>query len=104
MSDKRFVAVATLQEVPAGEKKCVDVDGKKILLCNSRDKIFAVENQCSHVMEPLEDGRMRGGWIACPVHGARFDLETGKALNPPALIPILTYEVRIDGQVIEIAV
>lgn len=104
MSETRFVAVAKVQDVPPGQKKCVEVEGHKILLCNSQDRIFAVENQCSHVMEPLEDGRMRNGWIACPIHGARFELATGKPLNPPAFVPIKTYEVRIDGDTIEVAV
>lgn len=104
MSDKRFVAVARVEEVPAGKKKCLELEGHRILLCNSQDTIYAIENQCSHVQEPLEDGRMRGGWIACPVHGARFELATGKPLNPPAYTPIRTYEVRISGDTIEIAV
>jgi 3-phenylpropionate/trans-cinnamate dioxygenase ferredoxin subunit len=46
---------------------------------------------------------VRAGWIACPVHGARFDLETGRAMNPPAKGPIRTYQVRITGERIEIA-
>jgi len=104
MTEQTFVTVATLAEVPPGEKKCVTVEGKKVLLCNSKDRIFAIENQCSHVLEPLDEGRMRGGWIACPVHGARFDLETGDAMNPPAVMPIQTYEVRIEGDTIEVAV
>ena len=98
MTEPSFLAVARLEDVPPGAKKCVMVEGEKVLLCNTKDRIFAVQNQCSHVLEPLDDGRMRGGWIACPVHGARFDLETGKPLNPPAIFPIKTYEVRIEGE------
>jgi len=103
MTEQTFVTVATLAEVPPGEKKCVTVEGKKVLLCNSKDRIFAIENQCSHVLEPLDEGRMRGGWIACPVHGARFDLESGKPLNPPAIFPLRIYEVRIEGDEIMVA-
>ncbi|MCB2049207.1 MAG: non-heme iron oxygenase ferredoxin subunit [Novosphingobium sp.] len=97
MTEKTFIAVARLEDVPPGGKKCVTVEGQKVLLCNTKDRIFAVENQCSHVLEPLDEGRMRSGWIACPIHGARFDLETGKPLNPPAIFPIKIYEVRIEG-------
>jgi len=46
---------------------------------------------------------VRAGWIACPVHGARFDLETGRAMNPPAKAPIKVYEVRVVDDRIEIA-
>ena len=104
MSEKTFVAVAKVEDVPAGAKKVVDVDGTEIILCNTKDRIFAVRNLCSHAHETLECGRMKSGWIACPVHGARFNLETGAAMNPPATLPIETYEVRITGDDIEVAV
>jgi 3-phenylpropionate/trans-cinnamate dioxygenase ferredoxin subunit len=98
-----FVAVASLADVPPGAKKLVEVSGVEVLLCNSVDRIFAVENLCSHAEEKLDCGRMRSGWIACPVHGARFDLATGEALNPPATQPIQTWPVRISGDTIEVA-
>ncbi|MDE8651054.1 Rieske (2Fe-2S) protein [Novosphingobium album (ex Liu et al. 2023)] len=103
MSEKTFVAVARLEEVPAGGKKVVEVNGIQIILCNTRDRIFAVRNLCSHAYETLECGRVRNGWISCPVHGARFDLETGEPMNPPATMPIETYQVRVEGDTIEVA-
>ncbi len=104
MSDKKFVAVAKLEDLPPGGKKVVDVEGTEIILCNTKDRIFAVRNLCSHAHETLECGRIRNGWISCPVHGARFDLETGNPMNPPASLPIDTFEVRIEGDTIEVAV
>jgi 3-phenylpropionate/trans-cinnamate dioxygenase ferredoxin subunit len=71
---------------------------------HTKARRFAVRNLCSDAYETLECGRVRAGWISCPVHGARFDLETGAPLNPPATMPIDTYEVRIEGDAIEIAV
>lgn len=102
MSEKTFVAVAKLDEVPAGAKKQVSANGNDILLCHTNDKIYAVRNLCSHAYETLECGRLRNGWISCPVHGARFDLETGNPINPPASIAIDTFEVRITGDDIEV--
>ncbi|MEY4721105.1 MAG: hypothetical protein RIQ46_830 [Pseudomonadota bacterium] len=104
MTEKTFVAVATLDELPAGQKKLVTANGREVLLCHTKDQVFAVENLCSHAEEKLDCGRMRAGWIACPVHGARFDLETGKAMNPPATSPIATFEVRIEDGTISVAV
>lgn len=104
MTDTVFTAAATVTDVPPGTKKLVAVNGVNMLLCNSNDRIFAVENLCSHAEEPLDCGRMRSGWIACPVHGARFDLATGEPLNPPATQPIQTFPVRITGDTIEVAV
>ena len=104
MPEKSFTIAARADEVPAGTKKLVEVNGQSILLCHTRDKVFAVRNLCSHAYEALADGRMKNGWIACPVHGARFDLETGAAMTPPATMPIDTFEVRIEGDCIEVAV
>lgn len=103
MSETDFTAVANVADVPAGSIKVVDLDGQSILLCHSNGRLFAVANRCSHADEPLACGRVRAGWIACPVHGARFDLETGRAMNPPAKAPIRTYQVRVEGERIEIA-
>ncbi len=104
MSEKTFVAVAKLEDVPPGGKLVVDIDGLSVILCNTKERIFAVRNLCSHAYETLECGRMRSGWISCPVHGARFDLETGAPMNPPATMPIDVYEVRIVGDAIEVAI
>ena len=102
-SGKQFAAAATLDEVPSGAVKPVELNGRSILLCNSNGRIFAIINRCSHADEKLECGAMRAGWIACPAHGARFDLATGKAKNPPATQKIETFAVRVVGGVIEVA-
>lgn len=104
MGVKTYAAVASVDEVPAGKMKVVELGGRSILLCHSKDHFYAVENQCSHAYEALECGRMRHGWIACPVHGARFDLETGAPLSPPATQPIATFELRIVDGMIEVAI
>lgn len=35
--------------------------------------------------------------IECPRHGAYFDVTTGAALTLPAIVPLRTYAVRLDG-------
>jgi 3-phenylpropionate/trans-cinnamate dioxygenase ferredoxin component len=100
----QFARVLPVSELPPGEKKAIDVNGASVLICNSNDRLYAVSNICSHARERLECGRMSRGWIACPVHGARFDLATGRAMNPPAKEPIATYEVRAVDDWIEVAV
>ncbi len=103
MDDQRFVAVAKADEIAPDSAKVIQVAGVSILLCNSEDRIFAIANHCSHAQESLICGRIKWGWIACPAHGSRFDLETGASMNPPATEPIETFPVRINGNMIEIA-
>ena len=95
---------ARLEEVPNGSTRVVEIEGKSILLCHTKDSIFAVINECSHANEKLECGRMRSGWISCPVHGARFDLATGEPMNTPATRPIRTFPTRIVDDWIEVGV
>jgi len=99
-----FARVLNVSALPPGTKKAVDVNGVSVLVCNTNERLYAVSNICSHAHEKLECGRMSRGWIGCPVHGARFDLATGRAMNPPAKEPIATYEVRVVDAWIEVAV
>lgn len=99
-----FSPVLPVSAIPAGTKRAIDVGGTSVLVCNSNGRLYAVSNICSHSQQKLECGRMSRGWIACPVHGARFDLATGRAMNLPAKEPIATYQVRVVGDWIEVAI
>jgi 3-phenylpropionate/trans-cinnamate dioxygenase ferredoxin subunit len=91
-------------DVPPGTKKPVTVEGKPVLVCNVNGTLYAISNVCSHNDKPLERGRIGNGWIACPTHGARFELATGRAMCLPAVKPIETYEVRVIDEWIEVLV
>jgi 3-phenylpropionate/trans-cinnamate dioxygenase ferredoxin component len=103
-TEPTFARVLKLSDLPPGTKKAVEVADKSVLICHSNERLFAVSNICSHANEKLECGRMSRAWIACPVHGARFDLASGRAMNPPAKLPIATYEVRVVEDWIEVRV
>lgn len=104
MSAQYFIPVAKVEDVVPGGITRIEVRDHSILLCHSEGRIFAVINRCSHAQEELACGRVKAGWIACPAHGARFDLETGEAMNPPATEAIRTYAVRIVDDMIEVLV
>ncbi len=95
-----FTRIAETAGIAADSSLPVEVAGKQLLVVHSQDRFFVIANQCSHAYEALDCGRVRRGWIGCPVHGARFDLATGDPMNPPATIPITTYPARVtDGWV-----
>lgn len=75
----------------------VVVDGVEVLLCNFEGHIYAVEDVCTHDGAPLDQGELEGCRIICPRHGANFDVRNGAALTLPAVMPLPTYTVRIDG-------
>jgi len=99
-----FARVAPAADVPLETKRAFEVGGRTILVCHAPERWYAVSNLCSHANEKLECGRMSRGRISCPVHGARFDLATGRALNAPATQPIATFEVRVVDDWIEVLV
>ena len=95
-----FVRLTTTDSIAPERSLVVDHEGRQVLVCHSNGDFFVVSNLCSHADEKLDCGRVRNGWVACPIHGARFDLATGEALNPPAIDPIATYPSRVvDGWV-----
>jgi len=57
----------------------------------------ATDNICSHEFAELSDGWLEDGEIECPLHAARFDVRTGKALCAPADKDIAVFEVRVEG-------
>jgi 3-phenylpropionate/trans-cinnamate dioxygenase ferredoxin component len=104
MTAPNYAQAANAEELPLGTTKLVEANGQSILLCNDEGTIYAISSTCSHAQEPLGCGRVKYGMIACPAHGARFDLETGEAMNLPATAPIKTFPVRVVDGVIEVAV
>lgn len=99
-----FQRVLPVADLPLGAKKPLVLDGKPVLLCNANGKLHAIANVCSHNEKPLERGRVGNGWIACPTHGARFDLATGKPTCLPATLPIAVYELRVVDDWIEVRI
>lgn len=81
----------------------LDLEGESVLLCNSGGTHFAIRNQCTHQNSPLAGGRVRNGFISCPLHGVRFDLATGEPRGTLTRVPVKTYAVRGDGGMIVIS-
>ncbi len=104
LADDRWQYAAEVESVKALGKLVCDVGGHSILLCNTHNGVKAVENLCTHLRKPLDNGRLVGGQVICPFHGACFDLQTGKALSGPAVFPLQTYPVHIDSGRIYVSV
>ncbi len=93
----RFVTIADLHAVPENGSRAFDVEGQAVLICRSAEGLFAVENRCTHNGSPLEGGRLRGHFLICPVHGARFDLRDGSTAGALTQTPLRVFAVASDG-------
>ena len=98
------VAVAKASEIPVGQLKAVQAQGKHLLVCHVEQGFFVIDDTCTHDDGPLGDGWLDGDAIECPRHGARFDVKTGKVLCLPAAMPITSYPVTIEGDDVKVHV
>ncbi|WP_313809286.1 Rieske (2Fe-2S) protein [Sphingobium sp.] len=76
------MARIALSDLPETGSRIFDLNGKRVLICRSAVGIRAMNEICPHQHLSLEGGRVRGNFIMCPHHGARFSLEDGKSLSP----------------------
>jgi 3-phenylpropionate/trans-cinnamate dioxygenase ferredoxin subunit len=92
-----FVKTALASELPPGGKKLLDMDGRAVALFNVDGAFYAIDDVCTHDGGPLAEGKLEGCEIECPRHGARFDVRTGAVLCMPAIEPVTTHEVKVEG-------
>lgn len=100
MNNFLFVNVASIEELPQGERLFLEINQMAIVIFNMAGNLYAVEDRCTHEEVPLGDGDLIGYHIACPRHGARFDVRDGKAVSLPATEDVRTFPVRVvEGQI-----
>lgn len=97
-----WIDVAASSDFPPGTHRTVDAGGTSIAVFNVGGEYYAIENRCSHEAETLSEGSVSGLEIACPRHQARFSLESGAALSPPAYEPVSTFPVRIAEGMVQV--
>lgn len=97
MSDVTFHKVATTDQIDEDEAMQVIVEGKEVAIINLGGEFYAMDDICSHAYASMADGYIEGECIECPLHGAQFNIKTGKAETPPATVDLATYEIRIEG-------
>ncbi len=100
MSD--FQTVAQVGDVPENGLIGLVVGDRPIVLINRGGTFYALEDRCSHEEFPLSSGDIASGEITCVLHGARFDIETGAPRALPAVMPVKTYEVRVEGDDVQL--
>lgn len=103
---EQWIEAASISDFKDLDRKQIDLgDNKLVGLFKLSDGTFAaISIWCSHQKTSLMAGSMDDDEIMCPLHGARFDLRTGKNLSLPAVRPIESYEVKVENDRILIKV
>lgn len=94
MSD--FVRVVKAADVPDPGKQLLEVDDSVVVLMKVGGQFYCLDDVCTHDGGPLSDGHLDDHTIACPRHGAKFDIRNGAALTMPATEDTLAHEVKIE--------
>jgi nitrite reductase/ring-hydroxylating ferredoxin subunit len=84
-NNESYVEVAKIDEIPPGNMKHVELDGKEIVVSNVNGKFYAMDDRCGHMNARLSNGNINQNIVTCPFHAAKFDISTGKKVGEPVL-------------------
>ena len=99
-----YVALARTADIPPGRVNVYEVGDRQIAVCNVDGTFYAIDDVCTHDGGSLDQGELVGDEIECPRHGALFDVKTGRALTLPAVVPVRSYPVQVNGDEIMVEV
>ncbi|HEY3867311.1 MAG TPA: non-heme iron oxygenase ferredoxin subunit [Actinocrinis sp.] len=107
MSDRApaWKPVGALTDFEEDRPEAVDVDGTPVAVVRTAaGPVYAIHDVCSHAAVALSEGEVVDGEIECWLHGSTFALATGKPTCLPAVDPVPVYPVKIEGDLVFVAV
>ena len=96
-----WAAAALLEDLPEGETRILEVEGRSVLLSRFGARVTCFENACAHMGMAMDGGEIEAGLITCPYHGFRYSLESGECLTAPE-VQLQPHGVRVVGRRIEV--
>ena len=92
-----WIDAGSPEDIADGGTISVPGGSSMIAIAHSGGRFYAIEDICTHDGEALTGGEIEGCQIICPRHGARFSLQTGEALTPPAYEPVRVYQTKVEA-------
>ncbi len=106
------IIVAPVGEIPAGGRKLVEAEGKRIVVFNLGGEFYALSDRCPHQGGSLCAGLLsghvesstpgeyrysrRGEMIRCPWHYWEFDIRTGKSWFDPKRVQVRQFPTHVE--------
>jgi nitrite reductase/ring-hydroxylating ferredoxin subunit len=101
-----WTPAVTDADLPDAKAIRVTVEETDLFLCRIGERIYAMNNKCTHVGGPLHKGRLNAAaaqpTVSCPLHGSTFWLTDGRVIRPPATRPQTVYDTRVEGGMVEV--
>jgi 3-phenylpropionate/trans-cinnamate dioxygenase ferredoxin subunit len=93
-----LIRVGSPTDITPGGMKVFDISGTKVAVVVSTDgKLYAFDDTCTHRGCSLARGRLDGTTVTCTCHGSQFDVTSGAVLHGPALQPVRSRPVQVQG-------
>lgn len=100
MAESHWTRVTTVESIPRQEGRSVSIGGKELAVFNLGDRFATIENECPHKGGPLCDGIVSGTSVVCPLHGWRFDLQSGMAVRASMPACVTTFPTRVEDGIV----
>ena len=91
-----FVRIASKGDIPNGQGRAFDVNGKLVAVFNCNGTFYAIDNECKHQGGPLGEGELDGTVVTCPLHAWTYDVTTGESPDDPEC-KVDRFEVKVEG-------
>jgi nitrite reductase/ring-hydroxylating ferredoxin subunit len=95
-------AVPKVGDIPEGELRAFAIGGEDVTIANVDGTFYAINDECTHAGCSLAEGDLDGTTVTCACHGSEFDVTTGEVLGGPAVDPVDSYEVAVEGDDIRV--
>lgn len=92
--------VAALDQLDADFPLSAQIGHQQVGIYLLGDQVHAIEDVCPHAEALLSQGFVENGVVECPLHGAQFEIATGKSLTEICDRDLTCFPVRVqDGRV-----
>ncbi len=83
----------------------IEHDDQRIAVFKLADGYYAIADECSHAEASLSEGNIVNECeVECPLHGAKFDIKTGKNLSFPAVVPVEAFQTRVENGIVYVGI
>ena len=89
------IQLGPLSKFTPGSLQRVEVPERPLAFAvamTAEGSLHIIDDLCTHANARLSEGWLEEDCVACPWHGAQFDLATGQALSLPATGTVPTHQ------------
>ena len=94
---QKRIELCSTEEVAAGTALKVETEGLELAVFNLDGTFYVTDDHCTHGPGSLSEGEIDGDVVECNFHGGCFNIKTGEVVEPPCIVPVRTYQTRVEG-------